>query len=101
MVDIDVHKTLVIFRKYKPDGYSGDKNNPEILALFPGIDEGSGSCSCYQHLGQHGIANYHYCLDITVPALPEEYESLRKELVECFGYNLIIRKKWMRGVKYE
>jgi hypothetical protein len=61
----DTIKTVVIFRKYK----EGD-----ILALFPEIDEGNYKCSCYQRIGQHGLADYDHCIRMTQPARPEEYE---------------------------
>jgi len=82
----DEEPVIVIFRKYKDGG--------DILALFPYEDyTATGSmCMSYQHVGQHGGANYAHCLDITVNASPEEYEPLRKEL-EGIGYNLVIRRK--------
>ena len=97
----DEFETLVVFRKYKPahkDKYS-ECAPYDILALFPEV---SGSCidesicECYQHVGQHGQANYYYCVhELTTPATPEEYEDLKKEL-ESIGYKLKIRRKWDR-----
>lgn len=83
----DVQQTVVVFRVFKDSG--------NVLALFPhdqGNDE-PGSCSSYMHIGQHSSANYRHCLDITRPAKTEEYESLRKELENQIGYNLLIRKR--------
>lgn len=83
----DTFKTKVVFRKYKDNG--------DILALFPEIDEGNYACSCYESVGQHGSADYNHCISITKPAKPEEYVSLQKEL-ESIGYNLDIKKKHIR-----
>jgi hypothetical protein len=57
----DEHVTEVIFRKYKD-------HNQDILALFPYEIESGYSCLSYQHIGQHGMADYNHCLDITRPA---------------------------------
>lgn len=98
----DTEETLVIFRKYKrkhASKYYKEDNIPEILALFPEIEAtpDKSTCLCYQHVGQHGDANYYYCIhELTVPATSEEYSDLKKEL-ESLGYNLKIREKWIRG----
>ena len=82
---MDDHETIVIFRKFKEGG--------DIIALFPFKDfDNKGNCMSYQHLGQHGAASYSYCIDISVPAMPNEYQSLLNEL-QRIGYNLKIRKK--------
>ena len=77
--------TKVIFRKYK-DG--------DILALFPQVpaDDLGVLCSSYQHIGQHGGADYTLCISKTKPATPEEYAKLKAEL-ENSGYCLIVRQK--------
>jgi len=82
----DTGKTVVVFRKW------GKNNGGGILALFPHIDEGNYLCLSYEHIGQHGGADYRGCISITKPAKPEEYADLQKEL-ENIGYNLIIRKR--------
>jgi len=38
----------VVFRAF-PDG--------DVIALFPGVEEGSGSIMSYQHIGQHAAAS--------------------------------------------
>lgn len=83
----DTFTTKVVFRKYKDNG--------AILALFPEVDEGNYKCSCYERIGQHGSADYQHCISITKPAKPDEFESLKKEL-ESRGYNLDIKKKYIR-----
>jgi len=79
----DTEKTRVVFRKYK----EGD-----ILALFPNMKGNNYRVGCYQHIGQHGEADYQGCIASTVPATPEEYKDLAAEL-ESIGYNLLIRKR--------
>jgi len=85
---MDTEITKVVFRKFNHT-YSGC----EIIALFPEIaEEGSGSCLSYQHIGQHGAADYNYCIAISIPATPEEYASLQSEL-QSIGYNLKIMQR--------
>lgn len=77
-------KTKVIFRIFK----QGD-----VLALFPEEKETRpGEVLSYQHIGQHGAADYGHCIRITRPASVEEYAPLKREL-ESLGYELDIRKK--------
>lgn len=85
---MDKHKTTVVFRKFKKGG--------DILALFPNeVNYPDGSCESYQHVGQHGAADYSHCISATVPAKPEEYAPLARELTSI-GYNLAIRKRRVR-----
>lgn len=82
----DINKTKVIFRKFKDGG--------DILALFPelpGANSWLQFCYSYQHIGQHGTASVGIVSD-TIPATPEEYAPLFKEL-ESIGYNLEIVSK--------
>ena len=81
-------QTLTIFRKFK-DG--------EIIALFPEEDWNHyGGCSSYMHMGQHSGADYNHVLAISKSAKLEEYRDLKTEL-ESRGYNLKIRRKWVRS----
>lgn len=74
----------VVFRKFKSDG--------EIIALFPQTLY-SRYVTSYMHIGQHGDADYHWCIRISKPATPEEYKPLLNEL-KSIGYdNLRIVKK--------
>jgi len=89
----DEEPTIVVFRKWKKSVHAyGDG----ILALFP-EDRWSVnmsiSCSSYEHVGQHGAANYVGCISRTVPATPGEYKPLKQEL-EQLGYRLVVRKRW-------
>ena len=82
----DTEQTLTIFRK-DPDG--------EVFALFPEDEGAPGYSMSYQHIGQHSSADYRLCIRRSKPASPEEYADLKEEL-ESIGYNLKIRKRWMR-----
>lgn len=89
----DKHKTRVIFRMVPGPG------GKECLALFPDIDEGNGLVSSYLHIGQHGGADYGFCINKSRPATKKEYHDLKIELEEL-GYNLEIRQKvilWSHG----
>lgn len=92
---IEEPETLVIFRKFRDGG--------DVIALFPEMKENDGLCNSYQHIGQHGAADYGGLVSAqdrtTAPATPEEYADLLEEL-EAIGYtNLKIRQKWMRGYR--
>lgn len=74
-------KTLVIFRRWH------DADN--IIALFPEIpsDINGYYCEAYEHVGQHGGADYHGVVQASRPATDEEAASLAQELAQI-GYNL-------------
>ena len=79
---MDAHQTAVIFRKWK--------SNSHIIAFFPELVDGAYVMS-YMHVGQHSLASYPH--PQTVPAKPQEYEELRRELAGL-GYNLkIVRRR--------
>lgn len=85
----DDFKTLVVFRKFKDGG--------DILALFPAEEyNADGGCMSYQRIGQHSGAYYSHCIAITCPASPEEFALLKKEL-ESLGYDLTVKRKFMRS----
>jgi len=86
-------ETLTIFRKLKTDY---PPYRPEIIALFPEEKWTDILCSSYMHVGQHGGADYKGVVDISEKATPEEYNDLKTEL-ESIGYNLKIRRKWIRS----
>ena len=77
-------KTQVIFRIWRK----------EVIALFPyEIADMKGNCLSYQHIGQHGAANYSAIVYESRPATPAEYADLKAEL-EKLGYQLeVIRKR--------
>jgi Fe-S cluster assembly ATPase SufC len=78
-------KTIVIFRVFttKPR---------DVIALFPELWESRGMITSYQHIGQHGAADYAKVIDMSRPAREGEYEDLLAELMER-GYDLIIRQR--------
>ncbi len=79
------NQTVVIFRKFKDRG--------DIVALFPyELNYPNGGCESYQTIGQHGAADYRHCIDISVPATPQEYAPLKREL-EQIGYELKVQKR--------
>lgn len=65
-------KLKVIFRKFK-DG--------DIIALLPDLagNNNPNTCESYQHVGQHGAANYSQVIAATRPATPEEFAPLLRE----------------------
>jgi hypothetical protein len=89
-------KTVVIFRKDRPDK-SGFHTNG-VFALMPEIPEDAYGdfCMCYQHIDQHGGADYHHCIRTSRPASPEEYAELKAEMEKIEDYapdGWIIRKR--------
>lgn len=87
----DTYKTDVIFRLISIGGIS------EITALFPHqVETPKGHVGCYAHVGQHGAANYGYCVSKGRIATKEEYIGLKEELEKGFGYNLNLIKKQNR-----
>lgn len=86
---------IVIFRKWhrKADGNG-------VIALFPEISHHDRMCSSYEHVGQHGAADYQCVIARTVPAKMSEYASLYCELTgEPYNYVLNVRKR-RPGPKY-
>lgn len=87
MSEQDIEKTAVIFRRWKG-------GNGGIIALFPEIpaDIHGYYVLSYEHIGQHGAANYSGVIARTVPASEEEYCNLKQEL-ESIGYVLAVYQK--------
>ena len=78
---MDNETTLVVFRRWR--------DNSDIIALFPEIptDLNGWYCEAYEHVGQHGGADYYGVIQATRPATDEEASSLAEELTRI-GYNL-------------
>jgi hypothetical protein len=72
---------LVVFRRWKDCG--------TVIALFPEIpaDIHGSFCEAYEHVGQHGGADFHGVIQATVPVQPVEAADLAEELARI-GYNL-------------
>jgi hypothetical protein len=79
----DTELTVAVFRKWRAYPH-------EVIALFPEIEARSGFCESYEHVGQHGGAQYEIVNRLTVPATPDEYASLKSEL-ESIGYRLDVK----------
>lgn len=80
--------TRIVFRKWR---------NGDIIALFPDIQETEYKVLVYEHIGQHGVADYTNVISITRPASPEEYHGLMTEL-KTIGYkNIKVIKKAKNG----
>lgn len=69
----------VIFRMWHGD----------VIALFPAIaaDVHGINCLSYQHIGQHGGADYDTIVRDSRPATQREYRELKRELTRI-GYRL-------------
>jgi len=74
-------RTLVVFRRWRDTG--------TIIALFPAIpsDIRGWFCESYEHVGQHGGADYHGVIQATRPATVDQVVPLAEELTRI-GYNL-------------
>ena len=80
----------VIFRKW---------DNGDICALFPDIPAGGGYCQSYEHIGQHGGADYGHVIRSTIPARPAEFAELAREL-RGLGYRLRVCKRGGNKVSF-
>jgi len=80
-------KDPVVIRVWKTDP-------DDIFALFPThpADNFGHFCSCYQHVGQHGSANYYGCITKSRPATRREATPLLREL-RRIGYRLRVIKR--------
>jgi hypothetical protein len=72
---------VVVFRRWKDTG--------SIIALFPELpsDLYGQYCDAYEHVGQHGGADFHGVVQQTKPCSSEESADLAAEL-RTIGYNL-------------
>jgi hypothetical protein len=83
--------TPVLFRVW-------DKPNSGVIALFPDdVVDDEGHVGSYEHVGQHGGANYHLVMAASRPALPAEYAALKKELESApYEYRFRVYQRWTR-----
>src|SRR5437667_2662148 len=74
-------ETLVIFRRWREGG--------TMIALFPEIpsDINGWFCEAYEHVGQHGGADYQGVIAATKPVEPADAADLADELTRI-GYKL-------------
>ena len=74
------------------------KGDPDdVFALFPTdpADNYGRYCSCYQHIGQHGSADYYHCIRNSRPATPREAAPLLTEL-RRIGYQPYVLQRATR-----
>jgi len=78
---MNTQETLVIFRRWRDGG--------SIIALFPELpsDYQGYYCVAYEHVGQHGGADYQGVIAATNPVEPDDAADLAKELTRI-GYRL-------------
>ena len=90
-LDQDEHETIVVFR-CDPDG--------GVFALLPEdpADEYGRLCTSYEHIGQHGAANYRSCIERSRPATPVEYADLLEEMTRI-GYRVTVRQREPAGAR--
>ena len=79
----DALPAVVIFRRW------GGNNGGDIIALFPEqpADYQGWFCDAYEHVGQHGGADYQGVIQATKPVSIEDSQPLIQEL-EHIGYVL-------------
>ncbi|HZZ79984.1 MAG TPA: hypothetical protein VFE62_15805, partial [Gemmataceae bacterium] len=72
---------VVVFRRWKDTG--------SVIALFPATpsDVHGHFCEAYEHVGQHGGADYHAVIAQTISATSDECASLLRELMHI-GYTV-------------
>lgn len=72
--------TPVVYRVFKDGG--------DVIALFPTIqgDVSGRYCESYQHVGQHGNADYTGCVAASRRASLDEHADLHNELIQI-GYD--------------
>ncbi len=88
----DTELTDIIFRT--ETGNSVWKGT--VFALFPHeCSDNNGNVTSYQHIGQHGSADYHHCIATSKLATPAEYADLKKEM-EGLGYKIRVIKRQNR-----
>ena len=80
----------VIFRRWRDSPHS-------VIALFPYEPAGLSFVNSYEHVGQHGGADYYAVLQHTTPAPATDPEvvGLMAELT-ARGYNLKVVKRYYR-----
>lgn len=68
--------------------------NGDVIALFPDVaaDAGMTKCLSYEHVGQHGAADYAGVIEGTRPAKAGEHAGLSREL-GGMGYDLRVLKR--------
>lgn len=88
---MEIVKVDIIFRVDTSKDFKGT-----VFALFPhDCDSFDGGVTTYQHLGQHSVADYNYCIATSKLATPEQYADLKAEM-ESIGYEINVVKRQNR-----
>jgi hypothetical protein len=82
MTDASSLTVRVVFRKWRDGG--------GVIALFPELpsDAYGNFCESYEHVGQHGGADFHAVVRYSTPATTDESAALAAELHQI-GYRLV------------
>jgi len=79
----------VVLRRWRKGG--------AVIALFPELPATmDGLVTSYQHVGQHGAADYRHVMSRTVPVPVGEADQERNDLLDEFrsiGYNPRVRRR--------
>ena len=84
-------KTIVVFRRWRKSQVASQS----VIALFPEIEHRWPLCSSYEHVGQHGGADYTGVISVTKPCLrwDKDVAELHRELTGL-GYHLVVRQRY-------
>ena len=93
----DTEDTPVLFRVHR----SPKTHGAEVTAVFPTLpaDYAGHEMTCFEHVGQHGGCSFGWYNE-TRPAIPDEYEGLKRELEGApYGYRLKVYKRINRKLR--
>jgi len=78
MSDESTSVTLVVFRRWRDRDIRRWRNTGDIIALFPELpsDYQGIYCDAYEHVGQHGGADYYGVIQATKPVSIEDAAPL-------------------------
>jgi hypothetical protein len=75
----DTHTTDMVFRVDTTKDFKGT-----VFALFPHeVSTLRGSVTFYQHVGQHGSADYNHCIKTSRPATEDEATANARLILAC------------------
>jgi hypothetical protein len=89
---------IVVIRRWKtrPGGLPPhDEPFGSLIALFPLMSEGDGLVNSYEHIGQHGAANYNHVIVDTTPA--RDYEDAGNDA----SYSVVALMDELRSIGYD
>lgn len=74
--------------------------NGDVIALFPAWWAGGDCCQSYEHVGQHGAANYAYIISRTRPASADGLQPLLDELRQIGDMPVVIQRSTRQLSEY-